>query len=1081
MRVCPACGEENTDRAKFCSECATPLTQSVGLEFEEERKVVSVLFCDLVGFTARSDRADPEDVRAALRPYHTRLRTEIERFGGTVEKFVGDAVMAVFGAPLAHEDDAERAVRTGLRILEVIPELNELQMGAELAVRIGVNTGETVVALGARPERGEGIVTGDVVNTASRLQSVAPVGGMVVGEQTYRATRDVFEYEQLEPTTVKGKTEPLRIWRALSARSRFGIETEIGSPTPLVGRRFELGMLENTFARALQEPSVQLVSIIGEPGVGKSRLVREFFSSVDERSELIAWRQGRCLPYGEGITFWALGEIVKAQAGILETDGPTEAVTKLRAAVGSIIEEPADRDWIVDRLGPLVGLEPEVPRSADRDELFSAWRRFLEGLAARLPTVLVFEDLHWADNALLGFLEHLVEWSSDVPLMLLCTARPELFDRHPEWGGGKRNWNTVALSPLSEQETAELVSGLVSRSVLSEHVRSLLVQRSEGNPLYAEEFVRMLGDREHLSQASTARSGAAVDLAFPETIQAVIAARLDTLAPERKVLLQNASVLGKVFWSGAVASISGLDEFKVREDLHELTRKELVRQARTSSVKGQAEYSFWHALVREVAYEQIPRKARAEKHLAAAAWIENLAADRIADHAEILAFHYEEALDLFAASGSDTRTTELRDQAIRFLILSGERALELDAGKSADLFGEAVELLGGERGQAWLDLAMRRGVALSMVGSLREASDVLHDVVRVADEIGDPRAEQRALAELGFIDTQLGLQAIERAGSGVEEAIAVLEEVQDDLGLAKAWRLKGWIDWNLGRGADAYTALGRALGHAIDAQDFRERAETLQLLSIVITWGPTPADEGLRRCEDLLRQARGHRGVEASVTSTRAVLSAMRGNIEEGRRLVRRAHEALTSIGRHLYAALVLAQEAGIIERLADDAEASERMHRKGIDLLEALGERSFQSTSLAMLADALYRQGGRDDEAIELTRQSEELGELDDVATQAFWRSVRAKVLARRGEHETAQALARDAMGVLGRSDLCICGDVCMDLVEVLRLGGRYEEALAACEQAAQLYEAKGNIVALALARAASTDLEHAAATSVG
>jgi class 3 adenylate cyclase len=328
VKACPSCGEENSDRARFCQVCATALAEAPGA-VREERKIITVLFCDLVGFTALSDQADPEDVRARIRPYHARLRTEIERYGGTVEKFIGDAVMAVFGVPFAHEDDPERAVRSGLRIIQAIAELNEADPSLALQVRIGIDTGEAVVALGARPEHGEGLVTGDVVNTASRLQGVAPVGGIAVGEQTYRATERFFEYSALEPVTLKGKAAPIPIHQPKAARGRLGRDITRPLTTPLVGRQIDLGMLTGAFEKAVQESTVQLVTVVGESGLGKSRLVAELFTHVDDRSELVRWRQGRCLPYGEGITFWALGEIVKGEAGILESDSPETAAAKL--------------------------------------------------------------------------------------------------------------------------------------------------------------------------------------------------------------------------------------------------------------------------------------------------------------------------------------------------------------------------------------------------------------------------------------------------------------------------------------------------------------------------------------------------------------------------------------------------------------------------------------------------------------------------------------------------------------------------------------------------------------------------------
>jgi class 3 adenylate cyclase len=589
VSTCPSCGKELPGEFPFCPFCAAPLTARPAASVHEERKVVTVLFCDLVGFTAASDAADPEDVRARIRPYHARLRQEIERYEGTVEKFIGDAVMAVFGAPVAHEDDAERGVRAGLRILEAIEDLNEQDPTLSLQVRIGVDTGEAVVALGARPEEGEGIVTGDVVNTASRLQAAAPVNGIACSAQTHRATERVFDYAELEPVAVKGKAAPLTLFRPLRARARFGSDVTRLHGAPLVGRELETSALIGTFERACQQRSCQLVTVVGEPGVGKSRLAAELFEYIENRPGLVRWRQGRCLPYGDGIAFWALGEIVKAEAGILESDSTEAAAAKLGQALPP---EVPDRAWLEDRLRPLVGAGG-VP--ASREESFTAWRRAIESWAEVRETVLVFEDLHWADDALLSFLEHLADWSDGVPLLVLCTARPELYEQHPTFGGNARNAQRINLAPLTEEETARLVSSLLEQTVLPADTQRTLLERAGGNPLYAEEFVRLLADRGQVRE---------VEQEIPDTVQALIAARLDTLSPERKSLLQDASVVGKVFWSGALAELSDREPLEVEQALHELARKELVRPARTSSMEGEAEYGFWHAVVGVVCYAQ---------------------------------------------------------------------------------------------------------------------------------------------------------------------------------------------------------------------------------------------------------------------------------------------------------------------------------------------------------------------------------------------------------------------------------------------------------------------------------------------
>ena len=803
MPTCPNCERDSPDGFLFCPYCATPFHPAHGAT-ATERKVVTVLFCDLVGFTARSDQADPEDVQARIGPYHARLRTEVERFGGTVEKFIGDAVMAVFGAPLAHEDDAERAVRSGLRIIEAISDLNEKTPHLGLQVRVGINTGEAVVSMGARPERGEGIVTGDVVNTASRLQTIAPVGGIVVSRQTFRATERIFEYERLDPVTVKGKAEPIPIWRAISARSRFGTDLTRAHPTPLVGRQIDLGMLTGAFEKAVQESTVHLVTVSGEPGVGKSRLVSELFRYVDAKPDLTRWRQGRCLPYGEGITFWALGEIVKAEAGILETDSPQAAGTKLER----VLPEGPEREWFRQRLNPLLGLQ--VTSTAELEELFTAWRRFLEVLSASAPSVFVFEDLHWADEAMLAFVEHVAEWSEAVPMLLVGTARPELHERQPAWGGGKRNATTINLSPLTDRETAELVSNLLEQGILPWGVQSLVLERSGGNPLYAEEFVRLLRDRKVVvNDGRTLGLADRAEIPLPESVQGLIAARLDTLSPERKTLIQDAAVVGKVFWAGALAAMSGRDPNEVTEALHELSRRELVRPVRSSSMEGEAEYAFLHILVRDVAYAQIPRAERAERHRRAATWIESVSGERVEDHAEILAHHYTQALDLATAAGQADQARELEAPARRFLILSGDRALGLEVAKAEANYRRALDLVA--EGHPERDAILYRwGDALSQSGRHAEAARSLEEAIAGFRSRGQRSEVARALITLGRVRRAMA-DPIQQ--SHIQEAVALLEEEPPGPDLVRAYAEMS--------GAEAI------LGDYVQAIAFAERAMSL--------------------------------------------------------------------------------------------------------------------------------------------------------------------------------------------------------------------------------------------------------------
>jgi class 3 adenylate cyclase/tetratricopeptide (TPR) repeat protein len=718
MVTCTACGQENPPESRFCNACGAELTAPDIAR--EERKVVTVVFADLVGFTARAEQMDPEEVRALLAPYHARLRSELELFGGTVEKFIGDAVMALFGAPVAHEDDPERAVRAALSIRDWAREHED-----ELQVRIAVNTGEALVALGARPDQGEAMASGDVVNTTSRLQSAAPVNGILVGETTWRATRHSIDYEEHEPVEAKGKTEPIAVWEAVEARARHGVDVTQESRAELVGRDEELGVLRDALSRAQREPSVQLVTLVGVPGIGKSRLVFELLELVRATPGLVTWRQGRSLPYGEGVSFWALGEMLKAQAGVLEADPPEVVAAKLDESVDALVD-PAEAGWVKRHLGVLAGSTDDAEVSVNREEAYAAWRRYLEALAEQRPTVLVFEDLHWADEGLLDFVDHLIEWATDVPLLVLATARPELFTRRPGWGGGKRNAVTLSLSPLGDADTAKMIASLLGRSVLPAETQTALLERAEGNPLYAEQYSRMFAER-----------GDVEDLPVPDNVQGIIAARLDALPISEKELVQNGAVLGKVFWTGALEIIGGKPAAEAERLLHMLDRKEFVRRERRPSVAGESEYAFRHVLVRDVAYSQIPRAARAEKHLRAADWIAALG--RKADHAEMLAHHYVTALELERALGRENDV--LVGKAREALRAAGDRARSLQAFvAAAKYYGDALDLapLDAERHELLFlhALAVFRAHAENRRQILEQARDSLLEAEEVERAAG---------------------------------------------------------------------------------------------------------------------------------------------------------------------------------------------------------------------------------------------------------------------------------------------------------------------------------------------------------
>ena len=837
MPVCATCGEESPEGFSFCGRCGARLAEAAAAR--EERKLVTVLYADLVGSTARAETLDPEDVRAYLAPYHARLRRELERHGGTVEKFIGDAVVAVFGAPVAHEDDPERAVRAALAIQEAVAELNEADPGLHLEVRIGVTTGEALVALDARPEAGEGMVSGDVMNTGARVQAAAPPGGILVGEATYRATAHVIAYEEAEPVAAKGKARPVAVWRALEPRARLGLDVRQPAPAPLVGRQLELELVLAALARSQSERETQLVTLVGVPGIGKSRLVFETLRVVDEAPELVWWRQGRCLPYGEGVTFWALGEMVKAQAGILDTDSTAEAAGKLRRALEDVAPEQAEE--LERHLRPLVGLAREGAR--DTSESFAAWRAFFESLAELRPLVLVFEDLHWADDGMLDFVDHLADWARGVPILVLATARPELLERRPGWGGGKLNATTLALSPLSDAETAELVGVLAAQTTLPADVRGAVLARAAGNPLYAEQYVRMLADR--------AGDPSALDL--PETVQGIIAARLDALPPGEKTLLQRASVIGKVFWQGALVALGDPDDgLELR--LHGLERKDIVRRERRSSVAGETEYAFRHALLRDVAYGQIPRGTRSDLHRRAAGWIETLS-ERVEDRAEMLAYHWGEAAAYARQAGLDTAGLDERARAA--LADAAERATALGAFHAAARFhGQAAELW--PEGSTERTLAAARRLISLFDGRepIAEGEELVEPLVAAGYR------EEAALLRCGLAFGAWNAGRKDDSLALSDSAAALVRDESPSSGKALVLSNHARLLFLRGEGDRGVGLATEALAVADAARDLRGRAEALVTLGSAL-FATGEIDAGVETLERGIRHAQEHHPVAA--------------------------------------------------------------------------------------------------------------------------------------------------------------------------------------------------------------------------
>ncbi len=773
---CPTCGAETAPGARFCSSCGAALEATAPSVGQEARKIVSVLFADVVGFTEHTERSDPEDVRARLTFFHRQMREDVERHGGRIEKLIGDGVFAVFGAPIAHEDDPERAVRSALRAQESIVGLNERHPDLGLRVRMSVTTGEAIVQLDTSTPDREGVI-GDVVNTASRLEAVAEPGSIVVDQRTRAATSSTIDYAPLPPVSLKGKSEPVQIWRAVAARARFGVAVGDAEPTQFVGRERELGLLVDALDRTIERSASQLVTITGEPGVGKSRMLRELMGVVDERPDLLWWRQGRCLPYGDQTTFSALDELVKAQAGILESEPARIAGEKLRVAVDALISDEADRSWVTSTLEPLIGIGGGAGGGAD--ELVPGWRRFFGAMAQQRPLVIVIEDLHWAEPAMIEFLGELAGWAFDLPILLVCTARPELYADHPDWGGGHRNGVTIGLDPLADDDVARLLADLLPKRLVDAELRQTLLERCGGNPLYAIEYARLVGE--------------GGELAPPDSVQALIASRLDLLPAGARAIAQTASVVGRVFWSKALAFAMSVPATAVAAGIRELVDRDLVWPVRAPSMTGQEEYSFRHILVRDVAYGQIPRADRATLHEEIARWIEAIVADND-DVVGILAHHYDRALELRDSLGE--ARPDLRSQALRFTIAAAERAVRLDVRSAIELYRRAAELTTEEirRAEIFADVAVLE-MDMAMMDDAHahydDATEIFGRLGMTARKAQSDSNRAKAFWIQGDKRSsdeqhQRAIQAIEGLDDGPEVAF-VLRQYADSLFLAGNW------------------------------------------------------------------------------------------------------------------------------------------------------------------------------------------------------------------------------------------------------------------------------------------------------
>jgi class 3 adenylate cyclase/tetratricopeptide (TPR) repeat protein len=786
--VCPSCGTENPPNARFCLECGTRLEATAPPQ--EERRVVSILFVDLVGFTERSDRADPEDVRRTLVPFHTRVKEDIEAFGGTLDKFIGDAVMGVFGAPLAHEDDAVRAVRSALRILDTIEELR--RDDPDIAVRIAIDTGEAVVSFGEGPQVGEA-VAGDVVNTTSRMQALAPRDGLVVGETTQRLIDGEFDTTALPSAIVKGKSEPIRVWRVLGERAQAARIT----PTAFVGRSPELAELHELLDRVTASGEAELVTVVGEPGIGKSRLIAEFRRRVGAR-----WVAGRCVPYGEAVTMSAVAGTVRGIAGIPSSAEAEEAERSLTDFVAVLEDRPEERRWLVSRLASVLGVSG---RGAAADltipprEIAVAWGRVLRA-AGDAPLVLEIEDLHWAQPPMLETVAALLDVLEDRPVLILCAARPEVLERGGAWPPPRPRVDTIEVPALSEPEVASLLGSLISSALLPAASTSSLLSRAGGNPLYALEFARMVVD--HVAEGQ--------NLAMPETVQAVISARLDAIPRDVRSLLLDASVMGTTFWPGALAAMGDLDEPQVRAGLEDLARRGLVQESPASSFAGQPEYVFTHALIGEVAYRRIPRGRRGRRHLSAGTWIVNESGDRTEERAELLARHFSTAVELAEAAGDDEVMGAARGPAVTWLMTAGDRARRLDAPGAFTLYDRAGQLT-TERDALRAETLARSARMGRRSGRIdpREVLARYEESLAIQRELGDPLGVGEALTRLGSQAAATGDAA--RSSELLEEAIEVLEAEPPGIELARAYAFRAEQEMFAGHVRESLGFADRAL------------------------------------------------------------------------------------------------------------------------------------------------------------------------------------------------------------------------------------------------------------------------------
>jgi class 3 adenylate cyclase/tetratricopeptide (TPR) repeat protein len=1062
MSLCASCGAENRSGAGFCSSCGSPLERlcpnghpveanarfcdRCGVPLAEapaapaearprtavsERRLVSVLFADLVGFTSLSESRDAEDVRELLSRYFELARDLIDRYGGTVEKFIGDAVMAVWGTPTATEDDAERAVRAALDLVTSVPELDPA-----LQARAGVLTGEAAVTIGAE---GEGMVAGDLVNTASRIQALAEPGTVLTGESTRRATEQAIAYAEAGLHDLKGKSEPMQLHTALRVVSGVrGQLKSVGLEAPFVGRQRELKLIKDLFHACAQDRRAHLVSITGIAGIGKSRLAWEFYKYFDGIVEPVWWHRGRCLAYGEGVAYWALADMVRMRCRIAEDETPESARQKLEATVREHVLDPEERSFVEPRLAHLLGIEEGL--NADRQDLFAAWRLFFERLAGSNPVVLAFEDMQWADTSLLDFVEYLLEWSRDHPLYVITLARPELHEHRPAWGAGQRNFTSLYLEPLSEDAMSELLDGLVPG--LPERLTRQILARAEGVPLYAVETARMLLDRGLLTQDGPVyRPTSEIEtLEVPETLHALIAARLDGLSPDERRLLQDGSVLGKTFSARALAQLSGLADLELESLLSSLVRKEVLGVQSDPRSPEHGQYGFLQDLVRHVAYETLSRRERKTRHLAAADHLGSAFPDED-EVAEVLASHY---LAAYEAAPDDEDAAEIRARAREMLGRAGGRAASLGAPDEGQRYYEqAADLADDRAAQAsLLEQAGRLGMP---AGRLAEGRALLEEAIRLYEQVEDASSASLASAALGDIDILEG--KLEQAAKRLETTLPTLEQRGPSPELAATLAQLGRVQALRGERETALVTLDRALRLAerLGLEELFVHALTSRAISVVHEGRFVESRILLEAAAELARERDFHLAWSRAANNLAVALQDADLYAE-----MLELSDAIEAQARQMGDRESLANcRLGIVTVLTAIGNWSDALAREAE--AEALGASSFAGVELVDLS-RIRCERGELAEAEETLRSFEWTRYAEQVELKSLFQSCAARVL--RAQGKPAEALAEAEQGFSHREELSITSmRVKLCLVEALEaafaLGDltRAEELLANIE----------------------------------